>query len=92
MYYIAECESGTQQFLPNGHLVRDHVTGTHVGIYQISVHYKKDALSHGWDITTREGNTEYALYLYNNEGTRPWDASKPCWQPKINRLANLENT
>lgn len=87
MIQIAQCESGQQQF-SNGSLVRDSVTGDHVGVYQISMKlFYKQALSMGWDITTEAGNIAFALYLYHLKGTNPWYASKDCWsQPTPSTL------
>lgn len=81
MVRIAECESGSTQYRANGTLIRDWVTGDHVGIYQISMkHHFKKALSMGWDIRESEGNISYALFLYHLNGTRDWLASERCWQ------------
>ncbi len=33
----------------------------------------------GLDPTTIQGNLAYAKYLYEKEGTKPWDSSKACW-------------
>lgn len=81
---IARCESNSQQFYPNGTLVRDYLTGTHVGIYQISEDWIPIAKKQGWDIYTAEGNTAMAIYLYSKNGTRDWNASKHCWsKPQV---------
>ena len=78
---IAECESGMQQFNSNGTVVRSK---THdLGLFQINLSHKKEAESMGYDIMTPEGNTAYAIYLYNTQGTSPWNSSKRCWLPKI---------
>lgn len=33
------------------------------------------------NIWSYEDNTELALWVYTNYGTKDWDASKKCWQP-----------
>jgi GNAT superfamily N-acetyltransferase len=33
----------------------------------------------GLDIHTMEGNVAFAKYLYETQGTSPWNASKSCW-------------
>ena len=51
-----------------------------IGKYQINDYYhsaRSKAL--GFDIYTEAGNTAYALLLYNENGTRDWNPSKPCW-------------
>lgn len=32
---------------------------------------------------------EYAFLTYQKEGTKPWNASKHCWQPKARTASNL---
>ncbi len=82
MIKVAECESGTQQFKADGSLVRDGVTGTHVGLFQIAESWIPTAKKHGDDIYTPEGNISFALYLYAKNGLRDWKASKDCWSKK----------
>lgn len=83
MIDIAECESGTQQFLPNGKVIRDTVYGTHVGLYQISEKvWGAKAKQLGYDIYTPQGNISMALYIYKLKGTTPWVASSRCWGGK----------
>ncbi len=80
MVAIAECESGGTQFKENGTLVRDYLTGDHVGLYQISLRlHNKKALALGYNIRTTPGNIGYALHLYHTQGTQPWQSSKRCW-------------
>lgn len=76
MIEVARCESNYQQFRPDGTLTRDPVTGTHVGLFQISTFlHSKD----GNDIKTPEGNIAEALLLYKKNGLRDWRASQDCW-------------
>lgn len=77
---VAECESGSKQFLPNGKLVRDGVTGTHVGLFQESLGWQASSTANGYgDIKTTDGNIAWAIHLYEVQGLRPWLASKDCW-------------
>lgn len=78
---IARCESGFQQYEPDGSLNYNDEGSSAVGIMQImsSVH-KEDAMRLDYDITTTEGNLGYALHLYRTQGTTPWNPSKHCWQ------------
>lgn len=51
-----------------------------IGRWQINEYFHKEkAASLGFDIYTEEGNALYAIVLYNSNGTRDWNASKPCW-------------
>jgi hypothetical protein len=33
----------------------------------------------GFDIYTVEGNIAYAKHLYEEQGSKPWQASAGCW-------------
>lgn len=51
-----------------------------IGRFQINDYYHAETAKNlGFDIYTVEGNTQYALVLYNSNGTRDWNPSKPCW-------------
>lgn len=76
---VAWCESGQKQFYEDGSLVRDGVTGTHVGLFQISEDWIPTAKKLGDNIYTPEGNIAFALYLYQKNGLRDWKASQSCW-------------
>lgn len=83
MIEIARCESRFRQFDSEGHILKNAAGSSAVGIFQImsSIHDPvADKL--GIDIYTMRGNAEYARYLYENSGTKPWEAdlkSKSCW-------------
>lgn len=57
-----------------------YVWSKDIGRFQINDFYHLEtARKMGLDIYTVEGNTQYALFLYNSNGTRDWNPSKPCW-------------
>ena len=90
---IAACEStgsvdGTpRQFRDDGSPLwgNDVKTGKpihrDVGIFQINTKAHADEISKlGLDVINNEDdNANYALMLYERNGTRDWDASKMCW-------------
>ncbi len=77
---IAWCESRNRQFKSDGTLYRGIVNSKDVGKYQINEFYHLEASQKlGMNIYTEKGNTEYALYLFKHQGSKPWDWSKPCW-------------
>jgi soluble lytic murein transglycosylase-like protein len=80
MIQIAKCESRFRQYDENGNALPNADGSGAVGVMQImsSVH-KGAATKLGHDIFTLDGNLAYARHLYQNEGTRPWNASKSCW-------------
>ena len=76
---IARCESGGRQFNDDGTVIRGKVNPQDVGKWQINEHYHlKESQRLGYDIYTLEGNTEYALYLYKKQGSKPWGWSRGC--------------
>ncbi|MEN9604523.1 MAG: hypothetical protein RJB39_208 [Candidatus Parcubacteria bacterium] len=80
LYRIAFCESTYAQYDRNGNVLRGVVNSKDVGVFQINERYHKaNAERMGIDLYTPEGNLEYAEYLYNRDGARPWSSSKPCW-------------
>ena len=80
MRKIAYCESRNRQFDKDGSVIRGVVNSRDVGIFQINEKYHlSDSKKMGLNIHTVEGNLEYAKYLYEKQGTRPWNSSKPCW-------------
>jgi hypothetical protein len=83
MIAIADCESGFTQLNSSGAALNGG-SGGMIGVFQVnrSVH-AKFALTLGDDINTLTGNMAYARYLYNNEGTVPWNSSKSCWSPIV---------
>ncbi len=84
---IARCESQFRQYDENGVVLRGVVISADIGIMQINERFHLDAAETlGYDIKTIEGNLSYAKYLYEKDGTKPWNASKKCWQ-KSQKLA-----
>jgi hypothetical protein len=80
MANIAECESHYRQYNTEGDVFRGKENHKDVGVMQINEHYHLDTAEKlGFDIYTIEGNTAYARYLFEREGTTPWDSSKSCW-------------
>ncbi len=77
---IARCESTYRQFNADGSVLRGKVNSADVGVMQINEKYHlKRSVELGINIYTLEGNLAYGKYLYKEQGSRPWNASKPCW-------------
>lgn len=80
MVEIARCESRFRQLDAHGNVLRGEQNSKDVGVFQINEHYHlADSIKMGLDIHTLEGNIEYARHLYDTQGVRPWNWSKPCW-------------
>jgi len=84
MAAIAQCESRFRQYnAETGSVLRGEVVHEDVGVMQVNeTYHKKVADSLGLNLHTMEGNVSYARYLYEREGTVPWNSSKKCWSKK----------
>lgn len=81
MANIAECESKFRQFAVNGEALHGGYGSRMIGVFQIySDIHAEYAKERGMDIYTLEGNLAYARYLYEREGTVPWNSSAHCWR------------
>jgi hypothetical protein len=77
---IAWCESRMRHLDKNGEIFRGIVNDKDIGVMQINTRFHEaTATDMGINLYSLEGNLEYAEYLYDKEGTRPWNASKKCW-------------
>ncbi len=80
---IAKCESRFRQVNKDGSVLRGEANKSDVGLMQVNEYYHGEkAVDLGFDLTTINGNLAYAKYLYDKEGTRPWNASAKCWSGK----------
>ena len=80
MAEVASCESNFRQFGKNGDVLRGIENNQDVGVMQINEKYHLEtAQKLGLNIYTLEGNMAYGRYLYEREGTRPWNYSSKCW-------------
>lgn len=78
---VARCESQFRQHDRDGKVLIGRLNEFDLGVMQINERYhigKSNKL--GFDLTTLEGNTAYARYLFEKEGLRPWNSSSPCWK------------
>ena len=77
---IAFCESGGNQYHPDGRVIRGRVDPRDIGKYQINLYYhQKTSEDMGLDVFKEQDNETFALHLYNTQGTKPWEASRGCW-------------
>lgn len=77
---IANCESGNRQLDENGNVLHGRVNKYDTGRFQINeLYHAEEAKALGYDLETSEGNTNFALWLFQKEGTTPWLPSKSCW-------------
>ena len=80
MIDVAYCESGIVQFRNDGSVLRGFVNPQDVGVMQINEKYHLEtSIRLGIDIYTLEGNLAYGRFLYETQGTRPWEYSSHCW-------------
>ncbi len=81
MKLIASCESHYRQTTLDGKVYRGEQVPADVGVMQVNESYHSaTAKKLGLDLHTLEGNLMYARYLYERQGTTPWNASAKCWK------------
>jgi hypothetical protein len=84
---IASCESHFRQYDKSGSVLHGEQVYEDIGVMQINQTYHgKTSAQLGFDITTTQGNVAYAKYVYDKQGTTPWNSSKPCWGKSKNAL------
>ncbi len=77
---IAYCESKFKHYNKYGEVIRGEITPEDVGVMQINEYFHGKTVGIlDINIHTLEGNMEYAKWLYDREGTTPWNSSKYCW-------------
>lgn len=77
---VAFCESRFRQFDENGNVLRGVQNNQDVGVMQINEKYHLEtAQKLGLNLYTLEGNMAYGKYLYDTQGTKPWNYSSHCW-------------
>ncbi len=84
MIQIARCESTFRHTLENGTVLRGKRDPADTGVMQINQRYHGEkARELNLDLTDMYDNMAYARDLYLRQGTRPWNASAPCWSHTI---------
>lgn len=77
---IAWCESRMRHLDKDGNIFRGKSNPDDVGVMQINTKFHEaTATAMGIDIESLGGNLEYAKYLYEKQGTKPWNSSSACW-------------
>jgi hypothetical protein len=80
MVEIARCESTFKHWDTDGSVLMNRQGSSATGVMQLMASYHaRPAEKMGLDITDLEGNLAYAEYLYDRQGTTPWNASRNCW-------------
>lgn len=94
---ICECESGCQQFEPDGKTPLKNkgipekgvIPSDAFGKYQFRESHRAPAKALGYDLNTEEGQDSYARYRYQVNGTKDWEfddqygGGRVCWGPKL---------
>lgn len=72
---IGECESGFR-------MVANTSGSSAFGIFQILKVHDQRAVKMGLSRQTVEGNIKLAVALFEEQGSKPWDSSRHCWDDK----------
>ena len=80
MIEVARCESTFRHVLNDGTVLRGYVDNDDLGVMQINLRFHAETAERlGLDLENIYDNMAYARYLYERQGTQPWNASAPCW-------------
>lgn len=81
MERISHCESNGSHLNKSGQVVvKVNTNGTYdTGKYQINSIWNKKATQMGLNLSNEKDNEAFAMYLYKNYGTVPWNSSINCW-------------
>jgi hypothetical protein len=78
---IIDCESSNRHVI--GTLAK---VGVDIGKCQINTYWHSErAEEMGLNLFDPEDNMEYCLYLFEEEGVRPWKSSQVCWRQTLER-------
>ncbi len=81
---VARCESTFRHTLADGSVLKGQVDNADTGVMQINRRYHEArAQGLGLDLFDLEDNLAYARILYDEQGTKPWNASAPCWRNEV---------
>lgn len=81
---IAGCESQFRQYDSKGDTLTGRVNKGDLGLMQINKYYHAEKAEElGFDLNHVEGNMAYAQYLYDREGSKPWNSSSKCWKKEM---------
>ena len=80
MIQIARCESTFRHTLSDGSVLKGRVDNADTGVMQINQRYHLTRAEQ-LDLNLYDiyDNMAYARYLYEKQGTQPWNASSACW-------------
>lgn len=80
---IIDCEGKIYGNVDNKNYRNGVHWSTDVGPWQINDFYHKARMdSLGLNIYDKYDNLEFGFMLLREQGTKPWSASKHCWNPK----------
>jgi hypothetical protein len=79
---IAKAESQDRQFGPNGQvLIHMNTNSTYdEGYYQINSIWGATAAKMGYNLAVEADNKAFAVWLFENYGSEPWNSSKANWR------------
>lgn len=82
LHTIIICESGWQQYRPDGTVV---VSNGNIGLGQINrTAHEKTYTAKGLDMNDPRDNIRFTIFLYKTQYIAPWDQwSGHCWRPKL---------
>lgn len=85
MYAISQCESGLNQFEPDGTVLISRLGTDDRGLFQINYPiWGSLSQELGIDLHTQEGNMQMAKVILKRQGLNAWYLSYNCWSRLLN--------
>lgn len=77
---------GFNHYDSDGNVLKGKINSKDIGICQINEFYHlENAKQLNIDIYEPEGNIEYAIYLYTQNGTKDWNWSRKYWSSMLKK-------
>jgi hypothetical protein len=84
MVEVARCESRFRQFDEETGEPLKNPNSSATGVLQLMASYHREpAKRMGYNIDTLEGNLGYGEALYEQQGLKPWEESRYCWEKHL---------
>ncbi|MBI2065769.1 MAG: hypothetical protein HYT68_01730 [Candidatus Zambryskibacteria bacterium] len=77
---IAKCESRYRHYNSSGDVLKGKKNSFDRGVMQINILYHAETAEKlGLNVHNLDDNVQYARYLYEKQGAKPWMSSSACW-------------
>ena len=77
---VGDKDAEPRHFNEDGTVLIGEIDDRDIGSCQISTHWWGDTAKElGYNLWSKEGNINFAIYLYKTQGSHLWEQSSKCW-------------